>query len=314
MGNRAFQMTVVLLWFSTMGWLFLSKVLPPLLVGEPPTLRSTVPATDVPLCWRLEWNGQSVGWAASQAARAKDGGTEIRSRLVLSELPLREMSPFWLHSLLRSLGKMDMDACSRVEIDPQGAFQAIHSTVRVGQLADAVQVTGQVVDYQLAFEVRSGEFTYKKRLPLSPDSLVASELSPQAELPHLRVGQSWTMPVYSPFYPNQPMEILEAMVEEEGLLRWDEKMQRTLIVKYRQDSGAGLLTSNKPRSVLWVAADGRVLQQETTILNSKLRFIRMTPAEATAHLDAFAGKDWLTQDLSQPRKMSKETRMQARSF
>ncbi len=293
MGNRAFHAVVVLLWASTTGWLVVAKVLPPLLVGEPPTYRSTLQEQHRVIAWRLEWNGQPIGWSASKVLPAEDGVTEVHSRMLLDDLPLKEMSPYWLRPLLAQLGTMDMDARSRVEIDPLGALSHFRSTVRIGEIADAVRVRGHVDGSQLHVEVRSGEFQYKKQLPLPPDALVGNELTPQAELPGLRVGQSWTMPVYSPFYPNQPLEIWQASVDEEGMLQWNDEMVTTRIVSYRADSGAALGASTKPRGRLWVARDGRVLQQESMLLNSQLRFVRMTSDETEALL-ASLGEDWLS--------------------
>ena len=298
MGNRAFHAVVVLLWCSTMGWLIVSKVLPPLMVGEPPTYRSTIQEPEQVLCWRLEWNGQPVGWSASTVLPGAAGVTEVHSRLMLAQLPLREMSPFWLRPLLAQFGAIDMDARSRVEIDPLGALSGFSSVVRVGELEQAIRMRGRVEQSSLLVEVRSGEFSYKKRVDLAPDALVGNELSPQAEMPNLRLGQSWTMPVYSPFYPNQPMEILQATVEQEGMLTWGDEVVKTLIVTYRTDSGAGLAASGKPRSTLWVARDGRVLQQETHVFNSQLRFVRMTDEQTRRHLDSLGG-DWLERPHSE---------------
>ena len=67
MGHRFFNSVVVVFWLSTMTWLIVAKVLPPLQVGEPPSYRS-VYAVDrdsppEPICWEMLWNDQPMGWA-----------------------------------------------------------------------------------------------------------------------------------------------------------------------------------------------------------------------------------------------------------
>ena len=85
MSNRAFHAVVILLWLSTMGWLVVEKVLPPLLVGDPPTYRSAIPKVDEIVCWRLEWNDQPMGWSASRTNEEVEGVKELDSRVMLRE-------------------------------------------------------------------------------------------------------------------------------------------------------------------------------------------------------------------------------------
>src|SRR5690348_13075216 len=42
MYSRWFSVAVVLFWVATMGWLIHHKILPPLVVGDPPTYRSII--------------------------------------------------------------------------------------------------------------------------------------------------------------------------------------------------------------------------------------------------------------------------------
>ena len=57
-----------------------------------------------------------------------------------------------------------------------------------------------------------------KEIQLPSDALLSDILSPQMRLPGLRLNQTWTVPVYSPFMPDKPLEIIRATVERHGAL------------------------------------------------------------------------------------------------
>ncbi len=286
MHSRLFNITVIAIWLGTMSWLLVSKVLPPLWVGDPPNYRSIVTAEEnarpEPVCWSIHWNDELLGWAVSEVVPIKDGMTELQGRVYFGDVPLNEMVPRLLEPLVqpivRQFGSIDLDARSRVEIDPLGRLTGFDSHVRLATLKDAVRVQGRVDGSQLKLSLQWGESLYRTERTLPPDALVGDELSPLAQLPGLKLGQAWTMPVYSPLRPGRDtMEILHAKVERHEPLIWNGKSVDTLLVVYRPDPGATLLASPEPRSRLWVASNGFVLQQEVTVLNSRLQFVRLSP-------------------------------------
>jgi hypothetical protein len=106
---------------------------------------------------------------------------------------------------------------------------------------------------------------------------MGDELSPQAKMPGLKIGQQWTVPVYSPlrFSDNrEPVEILQAKVEGQEAVVVEDESIMTLAVVYRTDSGSILGASQALRGKLWVADDGTVLKQTTHLLGSQLTFLR----------------------------------------
>lgn len=299
MGNRSFQAAVILLWSGAMGWLVVSKVLPPLRVGEPPTYEASLPEDDQIACWELFWDERPMGWAASKTTRCAGGVIDVRSRLKLDEVPLEDFTPPLLKLLVREgVGKIDLDARSLLEINPLGRLSAIKSSIRTSKIRGAIFIAGRIEEGMLRLQIDAGgpPYTLEKSLPNTP---VVSELSPQARLPDLHVGQSWTMPVFSPL--NQlanPLEIVQAVVEREELLTWHDRKVRTWLVVYRSDSGAGMAAAALPRGRMWVRHDGLVLQQEVFLLERRLVFVRMTPEEA---LDYTSGLqlDWLDERASE---------------
>ena len=294
MGTRTFQAVVVLLWLATMSWLMIAKVLPPLLVGEPPTYRSTMPEPDRLIGWQIDWNEQPLGWAATRSVGSEGGGAEIHSRLVLNKLPLNELLPVWLGSIVRrQVGSIDFDARSRFDIDPLGRLAGFDSRVRLSEMENAIRMIGMVDNSQLELSVQVGDFKYRKQMYLEPGALVGNELSPQAEFSGLRLGQAWTLRSYSPFRsPSSPLEVLAAKVEREEVIDWAGAAVDTLIVVYRNDSGAGGGNAATPRGTLWVRSDGKVLRQEIQVLSSVMRFVRLTDKQAEEHADQLS-VDWL---------------------
>jgi hypothetical protein len=125
--------------------------------------------------------------------------------------------------------------------------------------------------------VRSGKFVYTTQSFLPTDALVGDVLSPRDRLPGLRVGQTWTVPVYSPFRPaTSPMEILQASVERETRLTHAGVSTPVLLVIYRAETGS--TGSQVLRGRVWVDRDGLVLKQEMRFQDSRLTFERMEAA------------------------------------
>jgi hypothetical protein len=302
MGSRAFNTAVVLVWLAAMSWLVIEKVLPPLQVGEPPNYKAILANVDEqpPICWAIRWNDQPIGFAASTILTREDNMREIHSRVFFSQLPLDQMAPGWLGAIVRpmlaSVGTLDMDAQSLLQIDPLDRLAGFESKVRLANIPEAIRMSGVIEGTQLKLAVHSGDFSYRTEKYLPPDALVGDELSPQAHLPGLRKGQKWTMPVYSPFRPpNSPIDILQASVERDETIAWNGETCETRLVVYRSDSGSGLMTTQEPRGKLWVRHDGLVLKQEVVVFNSRLHFVRLSLADGKkliGELNSTLGSEW----------------------
>jgi hypothetical protein len=274
-----------------------AKVLPPLRVGEPPSYSSISRRhIDRPTCWRVSLNDRDIGWAATKAVRRPDGITELYSRVYLSELPLGEIAPPWLagvlRNLLRDFGPLDIDKASCLTIDPLGRLVGMDAKVRIADVPDAIKVVGRVEGSTLNLTIHSGGASRELEQYLPPDALMTDELAPQATMPGLRVGQTWTVPLYSPFRPSsQPMDILQAAVEREDRLTWNDRPVPCRIIAYRNDSGSGL-ANDQARGKVWVSHEGEVLRQEISIFRSRVRFVRLADGQANEIATAL-GQDWM---------------------
>src|SRR5690606_21019840 len=104
MHPRWFNIAVLVLWLSTMGWLVTEKFLPPLLIGEPPKYETVLDQADdeslEPVAWSLAIDDTALGWATSETAPGDDGGVSLISRVHLQRFPLAELAPSWLANML----------------------------------------------------------------------------------------------------------------------------------------------------------------------------------------------------------------------
>jgi hypothetical protein len=287
MGNSPFNVTVVLFWLATMGWLVTAKVLPPLRVGDPPSYSSISAESekDLPAWWAIRMGDRTVGWAANWYVRRPEGISEFYSRVYLAELPLDEIAPGWLTTVLKpvfsNLDLMDIDKQSWLVIDPLGRLSDFESRIRLAGVPDAIRLQGTVEGSKLKLLVRSGDVAATLYQPLAANSLMNDELSPQSRMPNLRVGQTWTVPLYTPFQsPHNPMDMLQATVETEEGIRWDGKRVPVRLVVYRGDPGSGR-GSNEVRGRMWVNEAGLVLRQEVTVFRSPIQFERVPDEQAT---------------------------------
>ena len=173
MGSRLYNSVVVVFWMATMSWLLIDKVWPTLRVGEPPNY-STILDRDLsepPVCWAILWNDRPTGWAASRVDRRDDGMSEMHSRVFIAELPIDQLAG-WLRAIikpaLRRPGRLDMDAQSKLDIDPLGRLTGFDSSVR---LADIPGVRMQGHRRQQAQGDRaSADITWKSEKYVSPGS------------------------------------------------------------------------------------------------------------------------------------------------
>jgi len=296
MGSSHFNVVVVLFWCATMTWLLVAKVLPPMRVGEPPGYLAIVEESklDKPVCWAISLRERTIGWAANRLVRRKEGMAELSSCVYLGELPLDELTTgigALLRPLVDELSNWDLDKKTKLTIDPLGGLVGFDSRIRLGEIDNAIKVQGRLEGGVLKLTVRTGDTSFHLDVSLPPRALLGDELSPQARLPGLRVGQSWTVQMYSPFRPpNKPIDIMQAVVERQDTLRWGGQTQACKVIVYRSDSGSST-ASRDTRARAWVADDGRVLRQEVALLRTHLHFVRLSDTQSD-RISSELGDDW----------------------
>ncbi|HEX3871139.1 MAG TPA: hypothetical protein VHV77_11915 [Pirellulales bacterium] len=295
MTSRWFNVTVVVFWLTTMGWLVQEKILPTLIVGNPPSYRTLAEDAEdhaAPVGWTISLNDRPLGWAISRVQNFAPGGHEFRSRIRLSRVPLAAMTPNWVSSFVRMLQRagdlpdlrLEVDATTTLAVDPLGRPLVLNSLATIGHATNGrirpgdlfnIRMDGRIEGQRLHLTVKSGELSYETTAYLPMDALMGDALSPQARLPGLRIGQKWTTPVYSPFRsPSSPLEVLQASVQRREEITWNDEITSTLVVVFARDAG-GDLSSGEPQGRAWVANDGRVLRQELNLGTTRLGFERV---------------------------------------
>ena len=274
---------VIAFWCVANGWLMVDKILPAFL-SRPPSGSSAQPGDDgrfVPVAWSVVWDERPVGTAVSQSTPLPDGGLSIDSLLDLRRLPLDELIPPWLKLLVRQTMptglQVSLAATGRVAIDADGRLESFHSIVRLPETGETIFVHGTVTGDNVEVAIRAGDLRYETSRPLGKAALVTDELSPQAMLPGLTVGQRWTAPVFSPLRTGQSsIELLHAHVERETMTFDEDRPVTTRLVTYRSSPAPDA----QPRLRMWVTREGRVIRQEALVGASRIMFLRRSDAEA----------------------------------
>jgi hypothetical protein len=297
MGSRWYTLAVVVLWLTTMSWLVRTKVVPPMVVGEPPSYETL--SAEPPTGWWMSWNGQSLGWAISTRAQLPNQMMELRSRVRFDRLSLDRLLAAWPSVLgpMRGLpsARLNLEAESVLTLDPLRHLVGFDSALRTAPGQSLIRLQGTVdgKGKQLELSLRMQDSTYELKIPLWSEGMLDDSFSPQTRFEKLRAGQRWTVPSYNPLLsitdPAHPIEILLACVEESAPIVWNGRSEEVWWVVYRTDPSQGPGNEKNVRTRLWVRPDGTVLRQQFKALGGALTFNRMSDAETARWLQTGVG-------------------------
>jgi hypothetical protein len=295
MRSRWYRSAVLILWGVATIWLVAKKILPPLLVGEPPVYAST--ATEKsrpPVAWYLNLNDNRLGWALSEISRQATDVTEIHSLVHFDGLPIDLVFPSAIRPFVRAstqLGNSNgIDVESHMLINPLNQLQSFDSKVKqcphTGQ--SLVAIEGNVDGDTLTLAYRYGDTPQKKLSLALPENKIRDSLSPETELRGLHVGQSWTIVSYSPlssnpldyFQQSAPTEVLLAKVEDKTDMMWNGQSEPVWLVVYRSDTAQDPASEKNVRNRMWVRMDGTVIREEVRLSGIRLLFVRMPDKDA----------------------------------
>lgn len=275
--------TALILAFATIAnsWLFITRVLPTLASDTPPGYQSIYASTKdtSTIAWMISLNDNPVGSALSIVEPSPSGTATVWSNLQLVDLPLNDLLPPWANTLLGAHGgtlhtSIKLEAFGRMTINSRGELRDFQSIVKVPGSQQTVRLRGRITPgNKVTVSLHSGNLQYETTRHLPDNLSIRDELSPQATMPGISQGQHWTVPIYSPLRPShKPIEILYASVAGHEALHFDDQLVNADIVNYRSTPN----DHQPPRSRIWVAPHGKVLQHESTILGAKLLFMRRT--------------------------------------
>jgi hypothetical protein len=228
-----------------------------------------------PVCWRIECAGRRVGFAVRQAVPGAQSTTEIISRVLLEDIPLREMAPQWMSSIVDDLGLIRLDSRTRVVLDSFGTLSSFDTKVQLNDLPLDVKILGRMDGPTLNLKFISGGVSHEASYPLPSALQLDGELTPEPKLLQIYVGRKWQIEMFSLFRPPcDAVDLLQAEVVAEDTIVHNGQPTRSKRIEYRNMSSAGVDTEQTLRAVVWVADDGTVLRQDVYLVNTRLRFER----------------------------------------
>lgn len=290
---------VVCFWLATMSWLAVAKILPGLRRGERPDYYSSL-AADAPRrppdCWRILWHDRTIGFAASGIDHRPDGQVVVRSVVQFDRLPLQSMAnelfgvlAVAMKPFLQGAGDLETELliATQMQFSEGRRFSGFTTRLDAANQPDFLVLSGEAnPGGTLTIEARmfsgasggGGTQVLKREIELPPGALVNDALAPRPELKHLFVGQSWTVPVYRPFPPGSPPQIIQATVKRLDPILWNGHEVETMLVVYQNAEGSNINIASDPIGREWVRSDGKVIRQEVMFSGLKFQFDRL-PAE-----------------------------------
>ena len=279
MANRVFVSAIVILWLSSMTWLFVERVFPSFVSGQPPLAESY--KTGEVAAWSVQWGGNSLGYAASVCTDGIEGTTELHNRIFLENAPLLELAPAWMRHVVGEIGNVSFDAITRIEFDSLDTFSAFDTRISLNEMPSVLIMAGRVKDSYLDLKIRTGGIPYSTPVYLPDKKALSEALFPKAKLPLMYEGRVWREEVFSPFHsPSDPVEIIQAEVVSEESMEYLGEIRRVMRVEYRGMVGSGVPRNSRLQAVSWVERDGTVLRHDFYVGGSKMRFERLSKADA----------------------------------
>ncbi len=300
---RWYQLAVLVLWLAATSWLLVRKIIPPLLIGEPPDYATVITGKQrPPVAWYLHLNNHKLGWALSEVSRQSTDVTEIHSLVHFDGLPLEELVnqllPFYLRSFalstFQAVKSKEMEVESHMLINPLKQLQSFDSKLRLrpnlGQSVAAID--GNVEGDSLVVNYRCAEFPQQKITLSLPENKIRDGFSPEVELKSdrgLYLGQKWTVVTYSPLSLPDPVQLLQhraptvvllAEVEEQTSVIWNGQREPAWLVVYRTDAGETPGSETNVCNRMWVRMDGTVVREEVLLFGHSLMFSRMPDKDA----------------------------------
>ena len=295
MGNWLYRATILGFWLVAMGWLVYTKILPPMLTGTAPTYRQILPteAKEEPTVrWEILWNETRIGSATTEITRRADGTGMIASLVSFRDLAVSDLMSNFLGGagrLFRPALQIDdnlranVDLKSKTMFDHFGDLLRFDTAVSIDGVTDLLELRGVANNGKITVLVRLGDPSiptaqrelFKQSFEVPANGLVSDSLAPSSRLTHLKVGQTWTLRVYNPLSPTNPMEAVQAKVESRDTIQWSGKLLRANLVVYRRHAGSGISAAREPIARMWVTRDGTVVRQEAAIGNGKIVFERV---------------------------------------
>jgi hypothetical protein len=279
MPHRLVSVAILIFWAIASVALFTRDILPDLLIGSPPDLRTIALAgeTPKPTRWSIlvadDPGGlqlRAVGQATSNVERQADGCVRMTSFAWFDSGELLKGTP------MSAVQNERLEVRGMYGIDKSGNLDAFRTSVRLtGGGEDLLTLTGAVKKNSL--EVMAfgplHMLNWSRSFPYQPRGMVQNALGPVDRMPGLQVGQRWKSRMISPITGR--VEEVRVEVTAERFITWDSNPVRTLEV----------VTHMPPLTArTWVRPDGLVLRQEAPFPFVRLYLERQGDQEMSVEL------------------------------
>jgi hypothetical protein len=279
MPNRLVSLAILLFWTVAAGSLFTRDVLPTLIIGTPPDLRTvTHQAENRPR--QTRWsilvvdqgqgvNFRAVGQLVTQTVRKRDGYVRMTSEAWFDSAELLK------GTVLQSGEGGRLEVVGDYEIDSTGNLYHFRTALRDGPppRGDMLTLEGDLEDNSILVRAKGvlPILNWTRPFPYQPRGMVQNTMGPLDRMPGLHVGQRWETRVVSPLTGH--VQIGRVEVTRKRSIYWDDKLVSTLEV----------VTRMAPFSAkTWVRPDGLVLRQEVPLLVMNLTLLlERVPDNAT---------------------------------
>ncbi len=275
MPSRWACVALLMFWAIATVGLIRRDVLPDLLIGPPPDLRSVASADPdpKPTKWSILvaddaslQSVRSVGQAITQTVRQPDGKLRLDSSVKLDTGGLFRGTPFAFREEIR------IDVVNSCLIDASGNLISFRAVILAEGTNEALlTVDGVYKDRAIEVKARSPIplLNLTKPFPYEPKTMIQNALGPIDRLPGLAVGQRWEERVVSPL--TGKIDVVKAEVVRRSEIFWDKSMTAAYEVVHKIPPALSAKT--------WVRkSDGLVLRQEVPFPVVKLWIDRMPPS------------------------------------
>ncbi len=279
MPSRLACIGILLFWAIATVGLITRDVLPDLLIGPPPDLRSisSADSADGPTRWAIMvaddssmQSIRSVGQAVTESKRLENGWLRLTSKVWFDSGDLLRGTPF------ASKEEIRIDVDNTCDIDTSGNLKSFRAVVRaerdpVPLLTLDGEFKNRAIEMKASGPIPLLNFT--KSIPYEPRTMIQNALSPIDRIPGLAVGQRWEARVVSPL--TGKIDVVKAVVTKKSEIYWDKSMVNTFEVVQK------IPPTISARS--WVrTSDGLVLRQELPFPVVKLIIERLPTDPAPA--------------------------------
>ncbi|HEV3162428.1 MAG TPA: hypothetical protein VGZ22_00195 [Isosphaeraceae bacterium] len=259
MPHRLVCIAILVFWSLAAGALFTRDVLPDLMIGNPPDLRTiTASQTDAnsePTYWTIQvaedpnlLNRRPVGQAETRSTLTPNGWVHLESKVRIDAGDLLKGTRF------DTFHDEQLEVVSTYEINASGNLDSFWTAVKSAEEpGDLLTLEGKVTGDALEVKAKGPLplFNWTRTLRYQPRGMVQNTLGPVDRMPGLQVGQRWESRIVSPLTGR--VETVRFEVARKGTILWGNNPVAALEV----------VAKGGPMSLrLWVRPDGLVLRQE----------------------------------------------------